>query len=440
MHAMHLLIAALFFALACLFMWMKWMHLREQERDCQMSRRVDAALATQHAAHREELGAMTSKVYAALAALTERHEALQHEMDAIKGEVFEALTYLRNERNGRNFEAGMREMQHGLRAPDENVLQRGGGQRPADHPKALVAAPRSRRTADAADGLAPSTDIRSSCTLQVDRHALESRCSSANKRPVAPAEAAAQRTFCRDDDPRHTEQAGPRTAPRPAAGSSHNRHARVGPMPTPVPGISPGGAACTRREARGSQSTAPALPQSFAGTAGARVSNFYEEAGSAVVRAAAHSEGEAPVTRRNPRAASGSVRTAECPSPLRRSGSDPISRTPADAPAQNKFSVSAPMLPVARAQRRGEKEVRTSTQDLKRRGQHAQEPQRCYPPLSALLNGIEHKRPAAPTLKKAAPTKAAPSRGTRVLSSGSLFYADVVRRHVRELARANVRD
>jgi hypothetical protein len=72
--------------------------------------------------------------------------------------------------------------------------------------------------------------------------------------------------------------------------------------------------------------------------------------------------------------------------------------------------------------------MRTTTQDLKRRGQRAQEPQRCYPPLSALLTGIEHKRRAAPT------------QGKQVLSSGSLFYAEVVRRHVLQLARAKVRD
>jgi hypothetical protein len=62
--------------------------------------------------------------------------------------------------------------------------------------------------------------------------------------------------------------------------------------------------------------------------------------------------------------------------------------------------------------------MRTSTQDPKRRGQRAQKPQRSYPPLSALLTGIEHQRRAAPT------------QGKQVLSSGSLFYAEVVRRHV----------
>jgi len=208
-----LLIAMLLSALSCLFMWM---HRQEQKRR-QVCRRVDTALAEQRAAHREEL-------YAALAA---QRAAFQLKMDVMKEEVFsEALAYLRNERN---LEAGMREMQHGLRAPDESVLR-------PDHPKALVAAPRSRRTADAADGPELSTDFRSSCT----------------------------------------SQPGPRAAPRPSAGSSHDRHVRVDPMPTPVSGISRGGAARTRREARGSQSTASVLPQSFpTETAGARGSRLF---------------------------------------------------------------------------------------------------------------------------------------------------------------------
>jgi len=410
------LIAALLSALACFFMWM---HLREQKRDRRMRRWVDAALARQRAANREEMDA----------ALAEQRAAFQHEMDAMKGKFFEALT------NGRNLEAGMREMQHGLRAPDESVLRPAREQRPADHLQALVAAPRSRRTADAADGPALSTDFRSSCTLQVDRHAVESRRSSASKHPVAPAEADAQRTICRDD-PRHAAEAGPRAAPRPSVGSSHDQHARVDPMPTPVSGISRGGAARTRREARGSQSTAPVLPQSSPlETAGARGSRFYEEAGSAVMRAAARSEG--PVTRRYHRAASGSARAADVPSRLTRSGSEPAFTTPADTPAQASFSTSAPVLPVAaaagapRARRREERGVRTSTLSHRRperRGERSQEPQRSYPPLSALLAGIEHQRPAAPT------------QGRRDLSSGSLFYADVVRRQVLQLARAEVRD
>ena len=53
----------------------------------------------------------------------------------------------------------------------------------------------------------------------------------------------------------------------------------------------------------------------------------------------------------------------------------------------------------------------------------ASELQRRYPPLSALLDGIEHERRAAPT------------SGSQSLSSGSLFYSQVVRRHVREEAR-----
>ena len=259
----------------------------------------------------------------------------------------------------------MREMQHGLRAPDESVLRPAREQRPADHLQALVAAPRSRRTADTADGPALPTDFRSSCTLQVDRHAFESRRSSASKHPVAPAEAAAQRTICRDD-PRHAAEAGPRAVPRPSVESSHDQHARVDPMPTPVSGISRGGAARTRREARGSQSTAPVLPQSFPPeTAGARGSRFYEEAGSAVMRAAARVEGEAPVTRRDHGVASGSARAADVPSRLTRSGSGPAFTTPADTPAQTSFSVPAPVLPVAaaagapRARRREEKLVRS---------------------------------------------------------------------------------
>ena len=428
------LIAALLSAFACLFMWM---HLREQKRDRRMCRRVDAALARQHAAHREERDA----------ALAEQRAALLHEMEAMKREVFEALT------NQRNLEAGMREMQHSLRAPDESVLRPAREQRPADHLQALVAAPRSRRTADTADGPALSTDFRSSCTLQVDRHAFESRRSSASKHPVAPAEAAAQRTICRDD-PRHAAEAGPRAVPRPSVESSHDQHARVDPMPTPVSGISRGGAARTRREARGSQSTAPVLPQSFppetagargsrfyeeAGsavmraahseaartrreargsqsmapvlpqsyppeTAGARGSRLYKEAGSAVMRAAARSEGEAPVTRRDHGVASGSARAADVPSRLTRSGSGPAFTTPADTPAQTSFSVPAPVLPVAaaagapRARRREEREVRTSTRDLKRQRQRAQEPQgairrslHCSPTLSTGAQRHRHR-------------------------------------------------
>jgi len=90
------------------------------------------------------------------------------------------------------------------------------------------------------------------------------------------------------------------------------------------------------------------------------------------------------------------------------------SRAPSGAHAQASLSASAAVLPVAAA-----------AEALHPRRQRAEEPQR-YPPLSALLHGIENKRRAAPT------------QGGRDLSSGSLFYADVVRRHVREQARARV--
>ena len=357
-----------------------------------MHRKVDAALAEQRAAHQEELDAtrraiaaeygelaaqMSREVDAALAA---HHAALQQEVDAMKGShaLSETVAHMRDE--VRTLEKGLREMRRGgLRAPDARALRPGGEQRLADYPGAFVVARRSRRSADAADVPALPTDSCTSGASKVDRRALESRRPAANKHPVAPAEAAAQRTI-RHADPRRAAQAGPPAAPGPCAGSSHAPRVRVDPTPTPVSGISCGRAA-TLQQARESQSTPPALRQNIPPTADAQVGRFYEEAGSAAEQ---------------------------------HSGSDPALR----APAQASFSRSAPVLPVAAA-----------AGAARARGQRAQEPQKRYPPLSALLSGIQDSRRAALS-----------TQGRQTLSCGSLFYAEVIRRHVRQEARAKARD
>ena len=358
-----------------------------------MHREVDAALAEQRAAHQEEMDATRRAIAAeygelaaqvsreADAALAAHRAALQQEVDAMKGSqsLSQAFAHMRDK--VRTLEEGLREMRRGgLRAPEQQrALRPGGEQRLADYPGAFVVARRSRRSADAADVPALPTDSCTSGASKVDRRALESRRPAANKHPVAPAEAAAQRTV-RHADPRRAAQAGPPAAPGPCAGSSHAPRVRVDPTPTPVSGISCGRAA-TLQQARESQSTPPALRQNIPPTAGAQVGRFYEEAGSAAEQ---------------------------------HSGSDPALR----APAQASFSRSAPVLPVAAA-----------AGAARARGQRAQEPQKRYPPLSALLSGMEHTRRAAP-----------PTQGRQTLSCGSLFYAEVIRRHVRQEARAKARD
>ena len=357
-----------------------------------MLREVDAALAEQRAAHQEEMDAtrraiaaeygelaaqMSREVDAALAA---HRAALQQEVDAMKGSqsLSEAFAHMRDK--VRTLEKGLREMRRGgLRAPDARALRPGGEQRLADYPGAFVVARRSRRSADAADVPALPTDSCTSGASKVDRRALESRRPAANKHPVAPAEAAAQRTI-RHADPRRAAQAGPPAAPGPCAGSAHAPRVRVDPTPTPISGISCGRAA-TWQKARESQSTPPALRQNIPPTAGAQVGRFYEEAGSAAEQ---------------------------------HSGSDPALR----APAQASFSRSAPVLPVAAA-----------AGAARARGQCAQEPQKRYPPLSALLSGIQDSRRAALS-----------TQGRQTLSCGSLFYAEVIRRHVRQEARDKARD
>jgi len=415
-----------FFTIPSLFLWRRRQECERAERErleqteeivdevharvaAQMRRQVNAALAEQRAAHQAELGAMRRAIaadYGELAAqmsrdrrdvnaaLAEHRAALQQEMDAMmKGPIFEAVTHMRD------LKAAMSEMRRGLRAPDERVLRPGSKQSPADHPGALIVGLRSRRASSDVAG------VLSCGTSQVDRHTLESCCSLANKRPVAPAEAAGQRTI-RHDDPRHAARAGPPAAPGPSARSSHVQQVRVDPTPTPVPGISRGGAARTRREARGSQSTAPALT----GPPG---------------------DSAALVAPRNHRSASGS---AEVPSSLKRCSSKLASCAPrVGALTQASFSASAPVLPVAAAA----SAPRTRYDEVRKRrgavasghtqGRRAQEPQTRYPPLSALLNGMEHKRRAAPT------------QGRHSLSSGSLFYAEMVRRQVLQEARAKIR-
>jgi hypothetical protein len=431
-------VVLVFFTLPRLFLWLhrqayEWERLEQTEEmveavlapvGAQMYRQVDAALAEQRAEHQTELDATRRAIigeFGELAAqmsrqvdatLAEQRAALQQEMDAIRDEV-------------RNLQSGMSEMRRRLRAPDERVLRPGSEQRPVD-PGALVVAPRRRRrAADAADVPALPTDSYSFRTTRVERRSLELRRSSPNNRPGSPAETAAQGTI-RHDDPRHAAQAGPPAAPEPFAGSSHDQHVRVHPTPTLVSGMSRGGAARTRREARGTQSTAPALPQSFQLNTSARVGRFYEDVGSAVTRAPADSE--PPVTPHNHRAASGRARDAEVPSSLDPGrGSEKValwlrkSRVPAGALARSAFSHSAPvLLPIAAAAQA----PRAREQSAQARGQSA--PQRRYPPLSALLDGIEHERRAAPTQRR------------HSLSSGSLFYEEVVRRHVRREARAQV--
>ena len=190
----------------------------------------------------------------------------------MKEEIAETITDLRAK--ARRLKADVREM---WRGPDERVLRPGSEQRPADHPEALVVALRSRSAADAADVRAMHTASCSSDTSRDDRDTRESQSgrSSANKHPVAPGEAAAQRTI-HHDDPRQAAQAGPSAARGTSADSSHGQHVPLDPTPTPVSGISRGRAARTWQEARGSQSIAPALPQSYPSSAGVRVGRFYE--------------------------------------------------------------------------------------------------------------------------------------------------------------------
>ena len=357
-----------------------------------MHREVDAALAEQRAAHQGEMDAtrraiaaeygelaaqMSREVDAALAA---HRAALQQELDTMEGSqsLTETVAHMREE--VRTLEKGLREMGRGLRAPDERALRPGGEQRLTDYLGPFVVARRSRRSADATDVPALPTDSCTSGASKVDCRALASRRPAANKHLVAPAEAAAQRII-RHADPRHAAQAGRPAAPGPCAGISLDPRVRVDPTPTLVSGISCGRAARTRQEAQESQSTPPALRQNIPPTAGAQVGCFYEEAGSAAEQ---------------------------------HSGSDPALR----ALARASFSRSAPVLPVA-----------VAAGAARARGQRAQEPQKRYPPLSALLSGMEHTRRAAP-----------PTQGRQTLSCGGLFYAEVIRRHVRQEARAKARD
>ena len=420
----------------------------------QVRRRVDATLAELRAAQEEEMGAMRRAMAAECrelaeqmsrramaaerrelaghisrhvdAALAEHRATLQQEMGAMRGAIAETVTDLRAE--VRSLKKDVEEMRRG---PDEGVLRPGSEQRPADRPGALVAATRSRgASADAADVPALHTAAGSSGTSRANRDTLESQSRS----PVALGKAAAQGAI-RQVGPRHAAQAAPSAARGPLAwGSSHDQHVRVDPTPTPVPGISRGRATRTWQEARGSQSTAPALPQSWPSSAG-------EEAGSAVTRAPAHpADSEAPVARRKHLAA----RAAEGPSSLervsQRRSSEPSLQLAAGAPAraslpmptarslashsQASFSASGPLplLPVAAA-----------AEAPGARSQRTQERQRRYPPLSALLDGMEHQGRAAPT--HGSQRRAALTRSRQSLSSGSLFYAEVVRRHVREEAR-----
>ena len=313
-----------------------WKRRQNWPRERQMHRQVDAALAEQHAhrqfdaaraeqsdAHRKEMFATRRAIAAGCGemaaltsrqvdvALTEHRAALQQEMDAqTKGANSETVTQIRDD--VLKLRTGMREMQRGLRVPDERVHRPGSEQRAADFqtpiPGALVA-PSSRRAADAADVPALPTDSASFGASRLDRRSLESRrSSSASKPPVAPAENVAQHTI-RYDDPRHATQAGPPAAAGPSARSSHDQHVRVDPIPATVSGISRGGTARVRREARRSQSPAPALPQSSPPIAGAR---FYEEASSSVTRAPAPAaDSEAPVTPLHHRAASGIARAGK---------------------------------------------------------------------------------------------------------------------------------
>ena len=243
-----------------------------------------------HVALAEQHGALAARMSRQIdAALAEHRATLQQEIDAMKGAISETVSDMRGQ--VRNLRADMREMQHSLLALDERVPRLESEQRPADH-----------RAAEAADVPALPTAV-SSGTSQVHHVTLESRRASANT--VTPAETVAQRTI-RRDDPLHAAQAGPRAAALGQSwGSSHDPHVRVDATPTPVSGMTRGSAARTRREAQGSQSAAPALPQSFPPSAGVWVGRFYEEAGGTVTRAPAPSaDSEAPVARRNYRATS----------------------------------------------------------------------------------------------------------------------------------------
>ena len=337
----------------------------------------------------------------------------------MKGAISETVSDMRGQ--VRNLRADMREMQHSLLALDERVPRLESEQRPADH-----------RAAEAADVPALPTAV-SSGTSQVHHVTLESRRASANT--VTPAETVAQRTI-RRDDPLHAAQAGPRAAALGQSwGSSHDPHVRVDATPTPVSGMTRGSAARTRREAQGSQSAAPALPQSFPPSAGVWVGRFYEEAGGTVTRAPAPSaDSEAPVARRNYRATSAaevssswtrrfsSERSFQILAGAPAGASLSLATTPNYAsPARASLSASTPVLPCYTP-------VEAAAKTPRARRQRAQEPQRRHPPLSALLDGIDLRRPATATA------------GSQHLSSGSRFYAEVVRRHVRQSRDANVLD